>query len=210
MRPFKNIIFDFGGVILTIDYLKTIESFKKLGIPDFDEQYSKMKQSNLFDEFETGAITSAEFRNRIRSISSLPLSDSQIDYAWNTILVDFPKENLEILEQLKSDYRIFLLSNTNEIHEHAFTAMIQKKFGRNILYETFEHVYLSHNLHLRKPDPAIFNYVLKESNLVAEETLFVDDSIQHIEGARKAGLQTFYFEKGKQLSDIFNIQVHKQ
>jgi HAD superfamily hydrolase (TIGR01509 family) len=207
MRPFKNIIFDFGGVILTIDYLKTIASFQKLGIPDFEEQYSKMKQSNLFDEFETGKISSAEFRDRIRSISSLPLSDRQINYAWNSILIDFPKENLEILERLKKSYRIFLLSNTNEIHEHAFKALIQKKFGRNVLNETFEHVYLSHHLHLRKPDPAIYNFVLKENNLEAGETLFVDDSIQHIEGAAKVGLQTFYFEKGKRLSDIVDLQT---
>jgi HAD superfamily hydrolase (TIGR01549 family) len=204
MRDFKNIIFDFGGVIIDIDYLLTIEAFKKLGIKDFETYYSKLKQSNLFDELETGIITAAEFRNRIRESAKLSVSDSEIDAAWNSILIDLPEANVNFLDHLKNNYPIFLLSNTNEIHEQAFNEMIQKKFGEDVLKKIFRNIYFSHHIKLRKPDPEIFLYVLKENNLVASETLFVDDSPQHIEGAKKVGLQTFYFDKGKKLADILN------
>jgi len=200
----KNIVFDFGGVIINIDYLRTIRSFRELGIPDFEEQYSKMKQSNLFDEFEKGLISAAEFRNRIRKISNTGLTDEQIDDAWNSILINLPEVNIRFLESLKGDYKIFLLSNTNEIHERAFTEMICRQFGEDVLKRTFDNVYFSHHLKMRKPEPGIFEYVLNENNLVADETLFVDDSFQHIEGARKIGLKTFYFETGKTLPDIFS------
>lgn len=201
---FKNIIFDFGGVIINIDYHSSIHAFHQLGIKSFEEQYSKMKQSHLFDELEMGLITPEEFRNRIRSISSESLSDQQIDNAWNAILIDLPKENVEYLEKLKANHNLFLLSNTNEIHEHAFTGMIQKKFDKNVLKEVFDKIYFSHHLKMRKPDPEIFKIVLRENNLIAEETLFVDDSPQNIEGAMKVGLQTFYFEKGMKLEDILS------
>ncbi len=202
MNKTKNIIFDFGGVIIDIDYHLTIEAFKKLGIENFEEQYSKLKQSDLFDEFERGIITSKEFRDRIRNISKLPLTDKQIDDAWNAILIDLPEENIDFLGTLKNNYNLFLLSNTNEIHELAFTEMIQKKFGENVLKKVFDKIYFSHHIHMRKPDPEIFNYVLRENNLVAAETLFVDDSPQHVESAKQVGLQTFYFDKGKTLNSI--------
>ena len=120
-------------------------------------------------------IAPSEFRDRIRESSTLPLSDMQIDDAWNAMLIDLPEENISFLKSLKNKYRIFLLSNTNEIHEQAFTALIQKKFGENVLEKVFEKIYFSHRLKLRKPDLSIFNYVLNENNLAAEETLFVDD-----------------------------------
>jgi len=199
----KNIIFDFGGVIINIDYRLTIRSFLELGFDNFEEQYSKMKQSHLFDEFEKGLITPEAFRNRIRETSKKNLSDKQIDDAWNSILINLPEENIRFLGSLKGDYQLFLLSNTNEIHEQAFSKMILEQFGEDVLRKTFKKVYLSHHMKMRKPDPEIFEYVLKENNLLAAETLFVDDSPQHIEGGRKVGLKTFYFENGKTLGDLF-------
>jgi putative hydrolase of the HAD superfamily len=199
----KNIIFDFGGVIIHIDPLRTLTAFRNLGIKNFDGQYSTLGQRHLFDELEKGSITPAEFRNRIRSFSELPLTDEQIDHAWNAILVDLPEQHIEFLKTLKDKYRLFLLSNTNAIHESAFTAMIQKKFGEDVLKKIFERVYLSHHLKMQKPDPEIFMHVLKENNLAAEETLFVDDSAQHIEGAKKVGLQSFYFKDWKTFEKSF-------
>ena len=204
MNESKNIIFDFGGVIIHIDYMLTEVAFKKLGIKKFEEHYSKLTQSRLFDEFETGMISASEFRDRIRRISIIPLSDEQIDDAWNAMLIDLPTESVDFLMALKKNRRLFLLSNTNEIHEHAFTKLIQEKFGKNVLKELFERIYFSHRLKMRKPDPDIFRRVLKENNLPADETLFVDDSFQHIEGAKKAGLATFHFENGKVLGDILD------
>jgi len=200
---YKNIIFDFGGVIIRIDYQRIPDTFRKFGVKDFDALYSKVHQTPLFDEFEKGFITPEVFRERLREISGINLTDSQVDEAWNAILVDLPEKNIEVLRQLKKSHRLFLLSNTNLIHEKAFTEIMLRDYGKNVLTEIFEKIYFSHKMYMRKPDIEIFERVLKENNLLPGETLFVDDSLQHIEGAKKAGLQTLWVEKGKMIADLF-------
>jgi len=199
MKVIKNIIFDFGGVIFDIDYQKPKEEFIKLGIENFPDLYSKARQSNLFDDFEKGLISSEEFREGLRTFSEKPLTDEQIDHAWNSILINIPERNVAFLQKLKTRYRLFLLSNTNAIHEAAFTEIIKKQYGRYIIDGLFEKIYFSHHVHLRKPDKEIFLLVLNENNLIAEETLFVDDSPQHIEGAKKVGLQTMLVVDQKEM-----------
>ena len=203
MSEIKNIIFDFGGVLIDIDYHRCVQSFQKLGFTDFHRWYSQLKQNHLFDDLETGRITSQEFRERIRHVSQLTLSDKTIDEAWNSILIGLPPENIELIKRLRSKYRLFLLSNTNSIHERAFTAMIEMEYGKNILPDLFERIYYSHRIGMRKPHPDIFLHVMRENNLLPEETIFIDDSPQHIEGAKKAGLQTIFLEKGKKVTEIF-------
>ncbi|MCX6290664.1 MAG: HAD family phosphatase [Bacteroidetes bacterium] len=200
----KNIIFDFGGVIINIDFLLTVEAFHHLGVLNFEELCTGLVQDHFFDDMEKGLISPASFRNRIRDVSNVMLSDEQVDHAWNSTLLDLPEKNIRFIESLKGRYRLFLLSNTNEIHERAFSRMIREQFGENVLEKVFDKVYLSHHLQMRKPDAEIFYHVMQENNLDAMETLFVDDSFQHIEGAKKTGLQTFYFEKGKRLDDILS------
>jgi glucose-1-phosphatase len=156
------------------------------------------------DDYDKGLISSDEFRNRLRTVSNLPLTDMQIDKAWNAILIDLAQENIGLLDRLKKSYRLFLLSNTNEIHEQAFTKLILDSFGKNVLIEIFERIYFSHQINKRKPDVEIFHFVLKENNLNASETLFIDDSPQHIQGAKEAGLQSLLLEKGKTIVDLFN------
>jgi len=199
----KNIIFDFGGVIIRIDYNRIAESFKAAGVRDFDKLYSQLHQTTLFDDFEKGTISASLFRDELRKTSGMDLHDDVIDKSWNAILIDIPPSNIDVLSRLKNTHRIFLLSNTNEIHEKAFTEMVLRSFGKNVLKEIFEKIYFSHRLHMRKPDAEIFQHVLMENKLDAEETLFVDDSPQHILGAEKCGLKTLLVEKGKMISDYF-------
>ena len=202
MNGIENIIFDFGGVIIDIDPQRTVNAFRGLGVQNIEQLYSECYQSNLFDELEKGSITDAEFRDRIRNISNLPLTDVQIDFAWNEILIGIPKEKIDFLKRIKKDYRLFLLSNTNEIHEVAYTQLILDKFNENIFKTVFEEAYFSHRLKMLKPDSEIFRYVLDKNDIEAERTLFIDDTLRHIEGAKKVGLKTFYFEKGKTFEDI--------
>ncbi|MBI4930958.1 MAG: HAD family phosphatase [Bacteroidetes bacterium] len=199
----KNIIFDFGGVILNIDYKLTEDAFAKLGVKDFDRIYSQTTQKELFDVFEKGLITPADFRKEIRKFIYNDVSDSQIDKAWNSMLLDLPAERVQLLDKLKTKYRTFLLSNTNQIHCDTFSGYMQKQLGRDIFSGAFEKTYFSHKINMRKPDVEIFEFVLKENNLRKEETLFIDDSIQHIEGAKKMGLNTVFLEKGKTILDLF-------
>jgi putative hydrolase of the HAD superfamily len=199
----KNIIFDFGGVILNIDYKLTENAFARLGLTDFAGIYSQATQKELFDVFEKGLITPADFRKEVKKYIKQKTSDAQIDEAWNAMLLDLPEERVTLLDKLKKTHRIFLLSNTNEIHFTAFSSYIKNKFKRDVFSEVFEKYYVSHKVNMRKPDAEIFELVVRENDLRKEETLFIDDSIQHIEGARKAGLNALFLEKGKTILDLF-------
>lgn len=190
----KNIIFDFGGVLINIDYAAPVHAFAQLGIKDFNRFYSQQQQTDLFDRLETGKISAADFRNTIRQVSGINLTDEQIDQAWNSILLDLPEERLELLYALRKKYRLFLLSNTNDIHVKAFETSLMKQYGKNIFEELFEAHYFSSSLGMRKPDPETFEKIIQLNHLQPQDTLFIDDSPQHIEGAAKAGLQTLWLD----------------
>ncbi len=199
----KNIIFDFGGVILKIDYKLTENAFAKLGLKEFDNIYSQTTQKELFDVFEKGLISPADFRGEIKKFINEGVADLQIDEAWNAMLLDLPEDRIQLLSQLKKKYQIFLLSNTNEIHFNTFSSYMQSKFHQDVFSDLFDKTYFSHKVKMRKPDAEIFELVLKENNLKKDETLFIDDSIQHIEGAKKVGLNAILLEKGKTILDLF-------
>jgi len=203
MKQYKNIIFDFGGVILNIDYKLTESAFAKLGLVNFDAIYSKAAQTNLFDAFERGMMKPEDFRKEIRKYISNDASDSQIDYAWNSMLLDLPIERINFISSLKKNHIVFLLSNTNEIHFNTFSVYLQKEFGRNVFADEFHKTYFSHKVKMRKPDAEIFELVLKENNLKKEETFFIDDSIQHIEGARKIGINAHHLQKHESIIDLY-------
>ena len=190
----KNIIFDLGGVLLNIDYAAPIREFTKLGILDFDQLYSKASQSQLFDNFETGKISPDEFREQIRTITKTNCTNQQIDAAWNSILLDLPLQNKELLFQLATRYRLFLLSNTNEIHIKCFEQDLVATYQVNFFPQVFEQIYYSSRIGCRKPDREAFNHVLQHNALSPHETIFIDDSIQHVEGARKAGINAFWLD----------------
>ncbi|MFI5217885.1 MAG: HAD family hydrolase [Bacteroidia bacterium] len=190
----KNIILDLGGVILDVSYENTAAAFKELGIKNFDEVYSQKKQEHFFDNYEKGIISDDEFRNEIRKSFSAHISDEQIDEAWNSLILTIPKERFNFLVGLKRKYRLFLLSNTNTIHITEFTKLFENDFGKNAFDNLFEKIYYSCFLKMRKPDAEIFNLVMNENNLDYSQTIFIDDSIQHVEGARKAGLTSFHLD----------------
>ena len=203
MEQIRNIIFDFGGVLIDIDYHRCVRSFEQLGFSDFGAWYSQQMQHHLFDDFETGAIGPEEFRHRIRTTSGLALTDEAIDRAWNSILTGMPEKNVRLLTVLRPRYRLFLLSNTNAIHEKAFTELLVAAYGSYLLPSLFDRIYLSHHLGLRKPHAEIFRLVLEENSLDAAETLFIDDSPQHVAGALRAGLQARLLEPGEDIATLF-------
>src|SRR5688572_5588561 len=197
MNSIRNIIFDLGGVVLDINYNLTRDAFVRLGFKDFETIYSQLKQELIFDLFETGRITAADFRDVIRNYAEKNLEDREIDSAWNAMIIKMPEERVAFLRELNAHYRLFLLSNTNEIHEKEFIRNITFAFGKNILPEIFEKIYYSHHSGIRKPDAEIFKLILKENKLAAEETLFIDDSPQHVEGALRGGLQARLLDHNK-------------
>ena len=201
MKNIDNIIFDLGNVILNIDYQNTIDAFKKIGVPNASSFYSKSSQLNIFNQLETGHISKQNFILEIQKIVP-KASASQIINAWNAILQDLPNERLEILKNIKDKFSIFLLSNTNSIHiEKIIDKLGEKKYEE--FYNLFEKVYYSHEVKLRKPNSDIFKLVIKENCLSIKNTLFIDDSIQHIESAKKIGLKTYHLDGNKTLESIF-------
>jgi len=191
MQNIKNIIFDYGNVIFDIDFKIAQASFKKLGITDIENFFAHKAHNKLFDDFETGAISPSEFREGIRKAADKPeLTDAQIDDAWNSLLIGTHQQNHELLLKVKDKYRTFLLSNNNSIHYDWIINYLQTTFELNNYDDYFEKAYFSQHMKLRKPNTNIFEQVLKENNLNPAETLFIDDSPQHIEGAKKVGLNT--------------------
>ena len=200
----KNIIFDLGNVVINIDPELTISKFKELGVGNFDEMYTIMRQTDVFDRLDTGKITMPEFRQAIRDFSQLNLADAHIDEAWCAMLLDFPNENAELLRKLRSaGYKLYLLSNTNQMHIEFYTEYMHRQFGRNLLTELFDRVFYSHEIGFRKPTRESYEYVLKSENLNPTETLFIDDLEHNVIGARQTGMSAYHHIKGDILVDLF-------
>ncbi len=204
MQNIKNIIFDYGNVIFEIDFKIAQASFQKLGIKEIETFFAHKGHNQLFDDFETGAISPAEFRSGIRQAANKPeLTDAEIDAAWNSLLIGTIQENHDTLLKVKEKYRTFLLSNNNEIHYDWIINYLKTTFELNNYDDFFEKAYFSQHMKLRKPNTNIFEQVLQENNLDPAETLFIDDSPQHIQGAKKVGLNTLLMtEKPAQLESF--------
>jgi len=202
MQNISNIIFDLGGIFISIDYAKTEQAFIDLGVTNFNALYNQHHASNLFELLETGKITPPQFYDGFREISQLPLTNDEIKNAWNAMLGDFHLQSLEGLLKLKPRYKIFLYSNTNIIHWDAFNKIFHEQTGLNNFDDYFIKAYYSHDLGFRKPYPEGFLSILTEQKLLAHETLFIDDTIKNVEGAAKAGLQTIHLVPPKTILDL--------
>lgn len=198
----KNIIFDLGGVLLNIDFLKTEKAFVDLGIKNFGELYTQFHASPLFIDYETGRIDDKAFMNAIRESTGTSLKDEEIITAWNALLLDFPVERLSLLENLAKKYRLFLLSNTNALHHHVFQQTVLAITGNKTFDSYFEKAYYSHAIGMRKPDLEIYEWVLKQNNLLPNETLFIDDTLSNVEAARKVGLEAIHLQKPMTVADL--------
>ncbi|NQX97781.1 MAG: HAD family phosphatase [Flavobacteriales bacterium] len=195
LKGIKNILFDLGGVLLNLDFELTKQAFLDLGVYNYEEYFTKAKQIGLFDSFETGKISEKEFCEQLRKLACISADNDAILSAWNAMLLDFPYQRKELVLILKKHYSTVLLSNTNETHIRAFTKIIKKDINEDSLTPLFNEVYYSNEIGLRKPSPEIFNYVLDQNNFLPEETLFLDDSIQHIAVAKKLGIQVVHIKE---------------
>jgi putative hydrolase of the HAD superfamily len=192
MQPIKNIIFDLGGVFMNLDFGLTQKAFVNLGVTEFAQMFTQHHANDLFEELETGKISAETFYQKFREATHTTLSNEQIKTAWNALILDFPQERMDWLDQINKKYKIFLFSNTNIIHYQCFIDIVRKENGCENFDKYFIKAYYSHNLGLRKPYVASYQKILEEQGLIAAETLFIDDTYKNIEGAQKAGLQTLH------------------
>ncbi len=203
----QAIIFDYGNVIFNIDHQLTIEAFKKLGVQKDAQFFGHLGQDPIFDRFEKGEITPAEFREGIRKIAGMNLSDAEIDEAWNALLIGIPDGYLDLLLQVKSKYPSYLLSNNNQIHYDWILNYLKKQHQVNDMSAFFHKDYYSHLMGMRKPNADIFEFVLEQHQLKAQNTLFIDDSPQHIKTANALGIQTHLMLKTENLKDVLSRYI---
>ena len=203
MNKIRNIIFDYGNVIFTIDFNKAQQSFTELGVKNIEHFFSLKGHDSLFDQFEQGLISSSEFREGIRKVTGIEsLSDAEIDKAWNSLLIGVPEPNHDLLLKVKEKYRTFLLSNNNEIHYNWIMDYLHREHQLDSNAVFFEKDYYSHLMKMRKPYPEIFEFVLRENNLNPSETLFIDDSPQHLKTADMLGLNTHLLTQDETLESF--------
>lgn len=201
-KGITNLIFDFGGVLIDLDRQRCINNFKQLGLNDADQLLGMFHQQGVFMQQEKGLITSAEFRDSIREKIGKEVTDQQIDAVWNSFLVDIPSYKLDLLLKLREKYVVYLLSNTNEIHwlwscenvfpYHGFRAE-----------DYFEKIYLSYEMKMMKPDTEIFEAVLSDAGIAANQTFFIDDSEANCETARALGISTYTPKAGEDWGHLF-------
>lgn len=199
----KNLIFDFGGVIINLDPTRMVQAFADLGVKDIEKVNKSIADAGLYLNLEMGLITPDEFREGMRECTGLQLTDNQIDDAWNSMILDIPPSRLAVLKELKGKYKVFLLSNTNEIHYHYFNKYVLAEFGIEKLDQIFTKCYYSHQLKMRKPEPDIFLKVLSLEGLNADECLFIDDSKANVKTARNLGIHGIIHHPGEEINQYF-------
>lgn len=190
----KNLIFDLGDVIIPIDLSAPVRNFAMLANLPEEEVRAIWKQHDLFDQYETGLIDDEAFRGHVRRLlNNADWADEVIDTTWNTVLLDLPLERIERIKELKADYRLFLLSNTSPIHIRRVNQVLAN-MNQPTLEELFEHVFYSYEVRLAKPSPEIYQHVLTQAGLVAQETAFFDDNAANIRTAAELGIQAVHVQ----------------
>lgn len=202
---YQAIIFDFGNVIIDINPELSFEAFSKISYKSVDKIKTLFAENQVFKKFETGLYSDDEFLDSIRQILGFPLNDVEIIDAWNALLLEVPNERIELLNNLKNRYPIYLLSNTNSIHIAKCNQYFKNKFGINKVADIFDKAFLSYEMGLFKPDPEIYNTVLEEIDLPAQKVLFIDDNLDNINSAKELGLQTIHINLPNNLTDYLKI-----
>ena len=188
----KNIVFDFGDIFINLDKKLFAEELQKIHISQESEEMLPILQ-----QYEMGLVSTDKFLTFFEE--RLSVSQDKLKRAWNSILLDFPKERLRFIQNLSESkkYRLFLLSNTNDLH----ISWIQKNWGMeqyNAFKICFEQFYLSHEINLRKPNNNIYEFVLTTNDLAPKETLFIDDTKENTDAAKALGIHIWNLKPGKE------------
>ena len=202
MQVIKNIIFDFGGVLVGLDRERCIGAFARIGAGAVAGYVDECRQEDLFHDLEVGNTDVAGFCEAVRrACPGCTASDEAVCDAWNALLTGIPRDRLDELAELRGDYRLVLLSNTNPIHWRKAVADYFTSAGLSV-GDYFERTFLSYEMHLLKPGEEIFRRVLADSGMAAGETLFIDDSAANCAAARRLGITAMHAGKGGEWIDL--------
>lgn len=207
-RVIKNIVFDLGGVIMTLDPAEALRRFKALGLSDAERYLDAYTQSGIFGNLEEGKITAEDFRSKLSSLTGHELTFDECRHAWLGYRKDVPQRNLDLLKELRAKaYRLILLSNTNPfMMDWALSSEFDGKGSS--LNNYFDALYLSYRLGIMKPAPDFFRQVLDNENILPEETLFVDDGPRNVEAAGKLGFMTMCPDNGSDWTGELRSLLH--
>lgn len=201
-----TIIFDLGGVIINIDPERTYRAMADLAGWKWDAQRVKKflhEENSYWENFELGKYDMPWFCQLMREEMYHHATDEQIEEAWCALLMDIPKERIDLIDKLGEKYELHLLSNTSIGHIPTVNKILKDTTGVEELEDLFVHTFYSYEMHMRKPDVAIYEKVIDKAYLMKEATLFVDDSPENIEGAKKAGLHTHLVTETDDILTIF-------
>jgi putative hydrolase of the HAD superfamily len=207
MAAVKNLIFDLGNVLYDIDFKKMNTAFALIGIDNFDKHFTLNQSNQLFLDLEMGLINEAAFYDGVRTLASLPLTNAQIQFAWNALLIGFRKNSIDWIQQNNNKYNIYLYSNTNQIHHDLFIAEFENQVANYPFVSLFKKPYYSHEMGMRKPDPASFTYIVEKEGLVPAETLFIDDNEPNISAAASVGLQVLHLTEGRRVEKVIEAYL---
>ena len=192
----ENIIFDLGGVIINLDVNSTFQKFSEIfGIDLKTESISDLDNFGFFQEYELGRIGDEEFRSNIRQMAEVSVSDSQIDEAWNAMLLDIPTDRIGWIYEATRKYNCVILSNTNAIHVKHFEQFFSDVTPYGHPKSVFQNLFYSHELGERKPNKAAFSYVLDATGFDPEKTVLFDDLTDNLASANELGILTEYVER---------------
>lgn len=195
-KVIKNIVFDLGGVIMTIDHEEALRRFKALGLENAEHYLDPYTQSGIFGDLEEGKIKAEDFRRELSGLIGRELTFDECKYAWLGYRKEVPQRNLDMLKELRAKgYRLILLSNTNPF---MMDWALSKEFDGNgsSLNDYFDSLYLSFRLGMMKPAPDFFRQVVSNEKINPEESLFVDDGPRNVKAASELGFNTFCPENG--------------
>jgi len=202
MRDIKNIIFDLGGVIIDLNQTNTVYEFNRLSKVPFEIVYTQGLHDELFQRLDKGTISEKHFFAELTQQLRYNGPEENLHNAWNAMLLDVPQSRLDLLVRMKQNYNTFLLSNTCEPHIRAFEHDLYIKHGVRNFNDYFDAVYYSCRVGMRKPDTEIFELLIKENKLLPHETVFIDDSEQHVRGAGACGIKSYLLPNGVELADL--------
>ncbi len=196
MGSIKNIIFDLGNVLLDIDYSLTTGRLSE--ITGLDVNRELMEHGEIFLKFETGKIPYVVFFNYLTRISTKKAIINDMLPAWNAMLIGMQPEIPALLGSLSKNYNLFILSNTNETHiQWLDKYLIHESIYNQWYHGWFNQIFYSHMIGLRKPDRQCFDHVLMQSNISANETLFIDDNVENVNGSVDAGIRGMLYDKSE-------------
>lgn len=199
----KNILFDFGGVIVDIDRDAAVRQFKLAGFENIEEYLDPYRQKGFFHQLEDGTVSREEFYAEICKTAGKSIDTKSIDKGWLDFILPVDQARLDLIAELKTHYRTLLLSNTNPIVMEWADSPSFSPAGKPLSHY-FDDMFMSYKMHCMKPDPEIFRQTIEQSGIVPEETLFIDDSEANIAAGAAFGLKIFHFTRNSSFADIKN------